>query len=59
MRAKQCPCCGYPVPLIIRVHPLRGAFTKYFVECGNCHCCGKTKVGKKRAVKAWNRRVGT
>ena len=27
----------------------------YRVECWRCHYCGKTKIGKRRAVKAWNK----
>lgn len=27
----------------------------WFVECDNCHWCGKTKLGAKRAIKWWNR----
>ena len=23
--------------------------------CWRCHYCGKTKIGKRRAVKAWNK----
>lgn len=55
MKTKRCPYCKHPKPWIVRVHPLRGISTKYFVECRSCHYCGKTKIGKKRAIKAWNK----
>jgi len=28
---------------------------KYFVECDKCHWCGKTKLLKFRAIRAWNK----
>lgn len=55
MKIKRCPYCKHPKPWVVRIHPLRGIFTKYFVECRSCHYCGKTKIGKKRAIKAWNK----
>ena len=27
----------------------------FYVECGVCHWCGKTKLFQKRAIKSWNR----
>ena len=27
----------------------------WYVECWNCHCCGKTKLGLNRAIKSWNK----
>lgn len=56
-KLKPCPDCKTPRPWMVRVHPLRWIFTKYYVECSVCHCCGKTKIGKHRAAKAWNRMV--
>jgi hypothetical protein len=55
MKTKRCPYCKHPKPWIVRIHPLRWIFTKYYVECRICHCCGKTKIGKRRAIMAWNR----
>ena len=52
---KPCPGCEAPYPWLVRVHPVRLLFTRYYVECWKCHYCGKTKIGKERAVKAWNR----
>ncbi len=52
---KECPGCEAEKPMMVRIHPLRGIFSKYYVECWNCHYCGKTKVGKRRAKRSWNR----
>ena len=52
---KECPGCEAQYPMLVRVHPLRWIFTKYYVECWNCHYCGETKVGKRRAKRSWNR----
>lgn len=52
---KECPGCEMPNPWLVRVLPKRGIFTKYYVECWCCHYCGQTKVGKRRAKRAWNR----
>ena len=55
---KPCPYCtasfGY-----LKIWKICGSkiFHKYFVECSRCHWCGETKVFKRRAVRAWNRRV--
>ena len=53
-KIKRCPYCKHPKPWVVRIHPLRGIFTKYYIECRACHYCGKTKVGKKRAIRSWN-----
>ena len=52
---KSCPGCEAPYPWLVRVHPVRLIFTRYYVECWKCHYCGKTKIGKRRAIKAWNK----
>lgn len=52
---KECPDCEAPYPWLVRVHPVRLLFTRYYVECWRCHYCGETKIGKSRAVKAWNK----
>ena len=54
---KPCPFCGYPKPWIIRILPKRWIFTKYYIECRVCHYCRETKIGKRRAIEAWNRRA--
>lgn len=55
MKIKRCPNCKHPKPWLVRIHPLRWIFTKYYVECRSCHYCGKTKIGKRRAIESWNR----
>lgn len=55
MKTKRCPLCKHPKPWIVRILPLRGIFTKYFVECRICYYCGPAKIGKKRAIKAWDK----
>lgn len=57
MKINRCPICNHPKPWIVKCHPLCGIFTRYYIECRICHCCGKTKIGKRRAIKAWNRRA--
>ena len=57
-KLKPCPRCLSERLWTIRVHPARGIFTKYYIECAMCHWCGVTKIGKKRASRAWNRRDG-
>lgn len=57
MKIKRCPYCKHPKPWLVRIHQLRGIFTRYFVECCACHYCGKTKIGYRRAIKWWNRRA--
>lgn len=27
----------------------------WYIECFDCHWCGKTKLGLNRAIKSWNR----
>lgn len=51
---KPCPRCG-DQPWIHRVPA--SIFAKYFVTCRMCHCCGKTKIGIRRAARSWNRFV--
>lgn len=54
---RPCPRCKNPRPWLMKVLPSRGIFTRYFVECRRCHRCGPTRIGKSRAIKAWNRRA--
>ncbi len=42
---KECPGCEAEKPMLVRIHPLRGIFTKYYVECWNCHYCGAKMDG--------------
>lgn len=54
-KLEPCPRCLNERLWMIRVHPVRWIFTKYYIECAMCHWCGETKIGKKRAIRAWNR----
>ena len=54
---KPCPFCGSKRLWTVRIHPLMWIFTMYYIECSRCHWCGETKIGKRRARKAWNRRA--
>ena len=56
IKLKPCPRCQSERLWTIRLLPKRWIFTKYFVECRVCHWCGQTKMGKRNAIKAWNRR---
>lgn len=56
-KLKNCPNCNSPKTWLIRILPKRWIFTKYYVECRFCHWCGKTRIGKKRAIKAWNNEI--
>ena len=59
---RPCPKCGKSGKklFIIRVQ-FDGTWTcnlgKFFIECPNCHWCGKTKVFLWRAKRAWNKRA--
>ena len=55
MNLKPCPNCHSKKLWRVRIFPLRWIFTKYYIECSECHWCGKTKIGLKRARKAWNK----
>ena len=57
IKPKNCPNCNSPKTWLIRILPKRWIFTKYYVECRFCHWCGKTRIGKERAIKAWNKEV--
>lgn len=52
---KPCPHCATPYPWVVRELPVRWIFPRYYVECWRCHYCGKTKIGRKAAIKAWNK----
>ena len=58
-RLKPCPECGKSgkAAIINRIMCSGSIFDKhlYFVECPGCHWCGKTKLFKWRAVRAWNK----
>ena len=53
-KMRHCPSCGRCHPWLVRVHHDMKLFDRFYVECWHCHFCGKTKIGKRRAIKAWN-----
>ena len=54
-KIKRCPYCKHPHPWVVKVHPLLlGFFKRFYIECRACHYCGKTKIGKRRAIDEWN-----
>ena len=50
---KPCPNCGSEK--IWRVHSTTSKFT-WWIECAECHWCGKTRPFEWMAIKVWNRR---
>ena len=52
---KPCPFCGSTELTMWRIKYPKSH--KYFVECDKCHWCGKTKLFKRMAKRAWNRRA--
>ena len=57
LKPDKCPRCNAPKIWMIRILPKRWIFTKYYMECAKCHYCGKTRMGKSRAIRAWNKEV--
>lgn len=60
-KLNPCPKCrkSGKAAIINRIMVSGSIFDKhlYFVECPSCHWCGKTKLFKWRAIRAWNRRA--
>ena len=55
MILKPCPHCGCSNRLIA-IHILSARLPWwYYIECDNCHWCGKTKLFLWRAERAWNK----
>lgn len=54
MKIRICNNCGNLDPLIVHVSSKKIPFW-YYVECKNCHYCGKTKLFQKKAIKSWNK----
>lgn len=53
-KIKPCPDCGCTTTR--RVHILsRWLPFWWFIECDDCHWCGKTKLFLWRAIKSWNK----
>lgn len=56
-KRKPCPDCGsYRTGLN---HCLMHKFKKYFLECEDCHWCGKTMPTIRMAIWSWNRGKST
>lgn len=53
VRVKPCPNCGSRNIILNHVVSARLPWW-YFVECDDCHWCGKTKLFSKRAERSWN-----
>ena len=51
---KPCPFCHYQNHLKKAHIVSRRLPFWWFIECDNCHYCGKTKLFLFRAVKSWN-----
>lgn len=55
MKIKSCPNCG-TTNRILKAHICsRRLPFWYYIECDNCHWCGKTKLFLRRAIKSWNK----
>ena len=52
-KIKFCPKCNY-VAFANKIVSSKIPFL-YYVECSNCHWCGKTKLFLRRAIKSWNK----
>lgn len=59
IKLKPCPYCGNSGKnlFINRIMFSGSIFDKhlFYVECPHCHWCGKVKLFRRRAIKAWNR----
>lgn len=50
---KPCPNCHSKKLMVWRIAPPKGR--RFFVWCDECYWCGKTKLFKFRAIRAWNK----
>lgn len=53
-KAKPCPDCGCKDVGLNDCFMRR--FKRFFLECEECHWCGKTYPTIRMAVRSWNRR---
>lgn len=53
-KRKPCPNCGCQTTNRVHILSNRLPFW-WYIECENCHWCGKTKLFLRRAVRAWNK----
>ena len=54
MKLKPCPNCGSSRVYIWHICTARLPWGHY-AECEDCHWCGKTKLFRRRAIRAWNK----
>ena len=52
MLIEKCPHCG---AIAIRYNKIICGGHGYWIECMDCHWCGKTKLFLRSAWKAWNK----
>lgn len=50
-----CPRCGTHWPHLIRNRESHQLFYRHYVQCWNCYLMIQPRIGKHRAVKAWNK----
>ena len=50
----RCPGCRRRNVKYVHIRSRRLPFW-WYIECWNCHWCGKTKLGLNRAIKSWNK----
>ena len=56
---KPCPNCNH-TNTMRKVHILSARLPFWwYIECCNCHWCGKTKLFLFRAIKSWNKEPRT
>ena len=51
---KTCPNCDSGITLTNHIRSSRLPFW-WYLECANCHWCGKTKLFLWRSVRSWNK----
>ena len=60
-KAKRLPCpeCGHNETWLCHVISAPGVLKRFYLECQNCYYCSATKIGKRRAIKEWNKEAKT
>lgn len=54
LKLNKCPNCHSSN--LIRVHISSARLPWWwYIECNECHWCGKTKLGLKRARRSWDK----
>ena len=52
-KAQSCPDCDSP--RLWLNHSMTNRFNPYWVECGDCHWCGKSRPTIRLAIRIWNK----